>query len=134
MSINLKPRRLRPRHFAVRPFIYYISRYSIYYDNAYTMTNNLNIIDNFFFFFFLAILSSVARSRWGKRYSTLSIGRPPYQGAIFLTRWIIILRSFHVTIKATRGTISSGKQLKSAIDSTSSFVVHRSHTGFAKFS
>ena len=64
-------------HFAVRPFIYYISRYYIY-DNAYTMTNNLNIIDNshiFLLSFPFLLFFLFSRSRGGKRYSTLSIVR-----------------------------------------------------------
>lgn len=58
---------LRPSgqdHFAIRLFIYYIVycdaiyMYIYIYNNAYTMTNNLNIIDNSPFFYFLPFFAS----------------------------------------------------------------------------
>lgn len=49
-------------HFAIRLFIYYIvyhdAIYIYIYNNAYTMTNILNIIDNSPFFYFLPLFAS----------------------------------------------------------------------------
>ena len=110
-------------HFAVRPFIYYISRYYIY-DNAYTMTNNLNIIDNshifllsvpflffsllffFFFFFFWFLLFSLDRAGASDTPRYQFVRSPLFSESLpssILDAILSSIVSLKISIKAARG-------------------------------